>query len=127
MFYCKEWPWHIRELELGKFLVRSPQHKKVSNIKNYPFFNMMKDGVQVEVLEWLEDIEAYDELQVTWIQIKVSHTKMVSLESFSQTTSGFGLMIEVGWTTLFKIFYDVVKELRWLAKMLVKFQMDYMR
>jgi hypothetical protein len=88
---------------------------------------MMKNGVQVEVLEWLEDIEAYDELLVTWIQIKVSHTKMVSLESFSQTTSGFGLMIEVGWTTLFKIFYDVVKELRWLAKMLVKFQMDYMR
>lgn len=99
----------------------------MANIKNYPSFNMMKNGVQVEVLEWLEDIEAYDELLVTWIQIKVSHTKMVSLESFSQTTSGFGLMIEVGWTTLFKIFYDVVKELRWLAKMLVKFQMDYMR
>jgi hypothetical protein len=53
---------------------------------------------------------------------------MVSLESFSQTTSGFGLMTEVDWTTLFKIFYDVVKELRWLAKMLVKFQMiDYVR
>lgn len=99
----------------------------MADIKNYPSFNMMKNGVQVEVLEWLEDIEAYDELLVTWIQIKVSHTKMVSLESFSQTTSGFGLMIEVGWTTLFKIFYDVVKELRWLAKMLVKFQMDYMR
>jgi len=27
-FYYKEWPWHIRELELGKFLVRFAPHKK---------------------------------------------------------------------------------------------------
>jgi hypothetical protein len=31
--YCKEWPWQIRELEKGNFLVRFPTHKKVADIK----------------------------------------------------------------------------------------------
>lgn len=43
--YCREWPWKITELEVGKFLVRFPPHKKVSNIKNYPYFNMRKQCV----------------------------------------------------------------------------------
>jgi hypothetical protein len=56
----------------------------VADIKNYPSFNMMKDGVQVEVLEWLEDIEAYDELQVTWIQMKsIPHQNGVTGKFFS--------------------------------------------
>ena len=51
--YCREWPWQIRELEMGKFLVRFPPHKKVADIKNYPSFNLRKEGVQVEVLDGL--------------------------------------------------------------------------
>ena len=31
--YCREWPWQIRELEQGKFLVRFPPHKRVTDIK----------------------------------------------------------------------------------------------
>jgi hypothetical protein len=67
--YCKEWPWQIRELEPGKFLVRFPSHKKVSDIKNYPSFNLRKDGVQVEVLEWIRDLEPFAALQEVWVQI----------------------------------------------------------
>lgn len=40
--YFKEWPWQIRELEVGKFSVRFPSHKKVVDIKNYPSFNLRK-------------------------------------------------------------------------------------
>lgn len=40
--YCKDWPWQIRELDAGKFLVRFPPHKKVADIKNYPSFNLRK-------------------------------------------------------------------------------------
>jgi len=69
--YCKEWPWHIRELEEGMFLVRFPPHKKVSDIKNYPSFNLRKDGVQVEVLEWIGDLKPYGELQEVWVQLRV--------------------------------------------------------
>ena len=67
--YCKEWPWKIRELEPGKFLVRFPSHKKVSGIKSYPSFNLRKEGVQVEVLQWIGDLNPYVELQEVWIQI----------------------------------------------------------
>lgn len=49
--YYKDWPWQIRELEPGNFLVRFPPHKRVSDIKNYPSFNLRKESVQVEVLE----------------------------------------------------------------------------
>jgi len=53
--YCRDWPWQIRELEPGRFLVRFPPHKKVEDIKNYPSFNLRKAGVQVEVLQWIGD------------------------------------------------------------------------
>jgi hypothetical protein len=60
--FCKEWPWQIRELEVGKFLVRFPPHKKVADIKNYPSFSLRKESVQVEVLEWLGDINEFAEM-----------------------------------------------------------------
>ncbi|CAD6332621.1 unnamed protein product [Miscanthus lutarioriparius] len=69
--YCKEWPWQIRELEKGNFLVRFPPHKRVADIKNYPSFNLRKDGVQVEVLEWLGDMKPYGELQEVWVLMNV--------------------------------------------------------
>lgn len=61
--YCKDWPWQIRELEPRKFLVRFPPHKKVADIKNYPSFNLRMDGVQVEVQEWVGDMQPYGVLQ----------------------------------------------------------------
>jgi hypothetical protein len=65
--YSKDWPWQIRELESGNFLVRFPPNKRVSDIKNYPSFNLRKEGVQVEVLEWLGDLKPYGELQEVWV------------------------------------------------------------
>jgi len=67
--FSKDWPWQIRELEAGNFLVRFPPNKKVSDIKNYPSFSLRKEGVQVEVLEWLGDLKPYGELQEVWVQI----------------------------------------------------------
>jgi len=68
--YCREWPWQIRELEPGNFLVRFLPHKKISDIKNYPSFGLRKTGVQVEVLEWVGDTEPMGELQEVWVQIR---------------------------------------------------------
>ena len=47
--FSKDWPWQIRELEAGNFLVRFPPNKKVFDIKKYPSFSLRKEGVQVEV------------------------------------------------------------------------------
>jgi hypothetical protein len=107
--YCKEWPWQIRELEPGKFLMRFPSYKKVSDIKNYPSFNLRKEGVQVEVLEWIGDLELFAVLQEVWVQILGIPPRWCHWRVFSQIASGFGLMIEVDWTTIFKTFYEVVR------------------
>jgi len=66
--FSKDWPWQIRELEAGNFLVRFPPNKKVSDIKNYASFILRKEGVQVELLEWLGDLKPYGELQEVWVQ-----------------------------------------------------------
>ena len=55
---------------MGKFLVSFPPHKKVSDIKNYPSFNLRKKGVQVEVLEWVGELESFGELQESRIQVR---------------------------------------------------------
>ena len=62
IFY-KEWPWQIRELETGQFLVRFPPHKRVADIKNHPSFGLRKQGVHVEVLEWVGETMHFEELQ----------------------------------------------------------------
>jgi hypothetical protein len=61
IFYNK-WPWQIRELTLARFLVRFPPHRKVADIKSLPSFNLRKEGVQVEVKEWIGEIDHFREL-----------------------------------------------------------------
>jgi hypothetical protein len=43
--------------------VRFPPHKKVSDIKSLPSFNLMKGGVQVEVVEWVGELDHFSELR----------------------------------------------------------------
>jgi len=107
--YCRDWPWQIRELEEGKFLVRFPVHKKVSDIKNYPSFNLRKEGVQVEVLEWLGDLEPFAALKEVWVQILGIPPRWCHWKVFAQIVSSFGLMVDVDWTNIFKTFYEVVR------------------
>jgi hypothetical protein len=107
--YSKDWPWQIRELEAGKFLVRFPPHKKVSDIKSYPSFNLRKEGVQVEVLEWTGELHPYGKLQEVWVQMTGIPPKWYHWKVFAQIAFGFGLMLEVDWANLFKTFYEVVR------------------
>jgi hypothetical protein len=106
--YDKDWPWQIRELEKGNFLVRFPPNKKVSDIKNYPSFNLRK-GVRVKVLEWIGDLKPHGELQEVWVQIHGIPPRWCHWKVFAQIASGFGLLVEVDWSTLFKTFYETVR------------------
>jgi hypothetical protein len=53
----------------NKFLVRFPPHKRVTNIKNLPSFNLRKEGVQVEVTEWIGEMDHFSSLSEVWVQL----------------------------------------------------------
>jgi hypothetical protein len=42
----------------------------VEDIKRLPSFNLRKEGVQVEVMEWVGDLEHFSVLRETWIQLE---------------------------------------------------------
>jgi hypothetical protein len=104
---CKEWPWHIRVLRPSRFLVRP--HRKVSDIESLTSFNLRKEGVQVEVLEWIGDLDHFSELKEVWIQLEDIPPKWCDWRVFAQMASGFGLMTEVDCSSLFKSFYEQVR------------------
>jgi hypothetical protein len=64
----------------------------------------------VEVLEWIGDIEPFGMLQEVWVQMKGIPPRRCHWKTFAQIASGFGLMIEVDWSTLFKTFRRSVLE-----------------
>ncbi|TVU48985.1 hypothetical protein EJB05_00274, partial [Eragrostis curvula] len=107
--FCREWPWQIRELDKGNFLVRFPPHKKVSDIKNLPSFNLRKEGVRVEVLEWVGELDPFEELQEVWVEVSGIPPKWCAWSVFAQVTSSFGMMTDVEWPSLFKSFYEKVR------------------
>ena len=102
--FCREWPWQIRELDSGRFLVRFPPHKKVADIKNYPSFDLGKPGVKVEVLEWVGNLEPFSELQEAWVQIRGVPPIWCAWKVFAQMSSSFGIMVDMDWSSLFKFF-----------------------
>jgi hypothetical protein len=76
---CKEWPWQVRELTSSKFLVQFPPHRRVVDIKSLPSFNLRKEGVQVEVVEWIGELDHFSELTEIWIRLE-GIPQVVSLE-----------------------------------------------
>jgi len=107
--FCREWPWQIRELDSGRFLVRFPPHKKVADIKNYPSFDLRKPGVKVEVLEWVGNLEPFSELQEAWVQIRGVPPIWCAWKVFAQMSSSFGIMVDMDWSSLFKSFYETAR------------------
>jgi hypothetical protein len=89
--------------------VRFPPHRKVADIKSLPSFNLRKEGVQVEVKEWIGDLDHFSELSEVWIQLDGIPPKWCDWKVFPQMASGFRLLMEVDWSSLFKSFYERVK------------------
>jgi hypothetical protein len=104
--FCKEWPWQIRERTPTRFLVRFPPQRKVADIISLPSFNLRKEGVQVEVVEWVGDLDHFSELKV-WLQLEGIPPKWCDCKVFAQMTSGFDLLTDVDWTCLFKSYEKI--------------------
>jgi hypothetical protein len=60
-------------------------------------------------MEWVGDLEHFTELKDAWIQIEGIPPKSCDCKVFAQVVSGFGLMIEVDWASMFKSFYEKIR------------------
>jgi hypothetical protein len=109
IIFCRDWPWQIKELTPVRFLVRFPPHRKVIDIMSLPSFNLRKEGVQVEVVEWVGDLDHFSQLKEAWIQIEGIPPKWCDCKVFVQIVSGIGLLTEVDWSSLFISFYERIK------------------
>jgi hypothetical protein len=81
----------------------------VVDIKNLSSFNLRKEGVQVEVVEWIRDLDHFSVLTEVWVQMEGIPPKWCDWVVFAQMTSGFGLLREVDRASLFKSFYENVR------------------
>jgi hypothetical protein len=68
--FCKDWLWQVRELTPVQFLIRFSPHKRVSDLRNLPSFNLRKEGVQVGMMEWIEELDHFSVLREVWIQLE---------------------------------------------------------
>jgi hypothetical protein len=93
--FCKDWSWQIRELTLVRCLVRFPPHRRVSDIKSLPSFNLWKEGVQVGVMEWIGELDHFSELRETWIQLEGIPPMWYDWRVFAHMASGIGLLLQV--------------------------------
>jgi hypothetical protein len=86
-----------------------PPPRRVADIKSLSSFNLRKEGVQVEVVEWVGDLDHFSELKEVWILFEGIPPRWCDWKVFAQMSSSFGMMIDVDWSALFKSFYEKVR------------------
>jgi hypothetical protein len=93
--FCKNWTWQIREITTCKFLMKFPPHRRVEDIMSLPSFNLRKEGVYVEVVEWVGNLDHFSELTEVWITLEGIPPKWCDWKVFAQMASGLGLLFEI--------------------------------
>jgi hypothetical protein len=106
-----KWLWQLKEIGEGKYLVRFPPHRKISEtvISDTTYFKLRKDGVLVSLKAWTGDIESYDVLEEVWVQVSGIPPKWSNWEAIMHIASSIGKMLEVDRNSMFASFFGMVR------------------
>jgi hypothetical protein len=61
------------------------------------------------VIEWTGDLDHFSELVEVWVQFEGIPPRWCEWKVFAQMASGFGLLLDVDWSALFKSFYEKIR------------------
>jgi hypothetical protein len=65
--------------------------------------------VLVSLRAWTWDIEPFDTLEESWVQVRGVPPKWSKWRSFRQIASSLGKMLEIDWNSLFSSFFKMVR------------------
>jgi hypothetical protein len=98
----------MRELDEKKFLVRFPPWKNVTELIEFPAFDI-QEGVTVKIISWDMEIDAMSEMDEKWVIVKGITPKWCAWKTFAQVASLIGILMDVDWAALFKSLYAHVR------------------
>jgi hypothetical protein len=95
VIYKTNWPWQFREMEPWSFLVKFPPHLSVEDVASYPCFDLMKEGVTVNVEVWDGEFHSEEENSEVWVQLRGLKPQWCTWDTIARFTSSFGLLVDI--------------------------------
>jgi len=105
--FDETWDWKLRSEEEYTYITRFPPHKRVENlvIGKATLFELEGTNVVASLKPWNGDVEPISRLKEVWVQVKGIPPKWVDWWTIKDIALSLGLLLEVDWTELFKVFF----------------------
>jgi hypothetical protein len=75
----------------------------------YPAINLKKKGVNVSFLNWEGEAEPYEVFKEVWVNIEGIPCQWLTWKVMARVASALGVMVNVDWPVIFKIFYRKIR------------------
>ena len=83
--------------------------EKCCGSDQFPAVNLPVDGVSVKICEWKGMLDEFGELTEAWAQIEGIPSKWCAWKVFTQVAVCFGILVDVDWNGIFKIFFEIIR------------------
>jgi len=109
--FDETWDWKLRSEEEYTYITRFPPHKRVENlvIGKATLFELEGTNVVASLKPWNGDVEPISRLKEVWVQVKGIPPKWVDWWTIKDIALSLGLLLEVDWTELFKVFFSMAR------------------